>query len=185
MKFKNTPNRCLNVDGQEYWISRSVTVLGIIIVTDGEQGYVPLGRRGTALPDEVGKWGLPGGYLDFDETVGEALIREVWEELGLNLLELQTSYHFQGSLADPYMISSAPLRRQNVTLRFSALFEGDRPTELPALNPQVPVSEVETARWVPLTEALKMDLAFRHQDAIHHCLEHFSHWKSKVINTAK
>ncbi len=173
MKFNNTPNRCLTVDGQEYWISRSVTVLGIIIVQLGHRAYVPLGLRGTALPTEVGKWGLPGGYLDYGETVGEALIREVWEELGLNLLALKDRYHLHGSLTDPYFISSQPVRQQNVTLRFPVLLAGNEADELPPLIPQVPTSEVAATQWVSLADALAMPLAFNHQEVLQHCLTHY------------
>ena len=72
MEFKNRPNRCVEVNGEEIWISRSVTVLAVVIVvvddpqTDTIGAYVPLNKRGPGLPSEVGKWGLPGGYLDHD-----------------------------------------------------------------------------------------------------------------------
>ncbi|MEM9164375.1 MAG: NUDIX domain-containing protein, partial [Cyanobacteria bacterium P01_F01_bin.4] len=92
MKFKNRPNRCLDIQGEELWISRSVTVLPVILFVQETGIYVPLNKRGKALPDEVGKWALPGGYLDYDETAGEAVMREVWEELGLNIPALKEQH---------------------------------------------------------------------------------------------
>jgi 8-oxo-dGTP diphosphatase len=138
-----------------------------------EQTYVPLGLRGDALSDEVGKWGLPGGYLDYDETVGGALLREVWEELGLNLLELCGQYRFIGSLEQPYYVFSEPMRHQNVTLRFPALFFVEAFAQLPALLPKVTEDEVAETRWVSLKNALEMELAFGHQIIIKHCLENY------------
>ncbi|MEM9977634.1 MAG: NUDIX domain-containing protein, partial [Cyanobacteria bacterium P01_D01_bin.2] len=85
VKFPSTPNRCITVDGEEVWISRSVTVLAVLVVIYDGAAYVPLNKRGPDLPSEVGKWGLAGGYLDYDETTGGAVMREVWEELGLDL----------------------------------------------------------------------------------------------------
>ena len=57
-KFTSTPNRCVIVDGQELWISRSVTVLAILVVVHDGSAYVPLNKRGPDLPSEVGKWCL-------------------------------------------------------------------------------------------------------------------------------
>lgn len=180
MQFRNTPNQCITHQGKEYWMSRSVTVLGILFFVVGqptkenliENTYVPLGLRGIALPDEVGKWGLPGGYLDYDETVGEALLREVWEELGINLLALRQQYPFKGSLEQPYYVFSDPIRRQNVTLRFPAMFFVDDFEQLPALLPKVAEDEVAQTDWVTVETALSMELAFGHETIVDHCLKH-------------
>lgn len=171
MEFKNTPNRCVQVNGEEIWISRSVTVLPSLFFVQGQEAYVPLGLRGYGMPDECGKWSLPGGYLDYDETAGEAVIRETWEELGLNLIALQDQYRFEGSLDQPYYVLSQPWRRQNVTLRFPLMFFLGTEDLLPALNPQVSEEEVIEAKWFPLTEALEMPLAFYHHEILRHCLE--------------
>lgn len=174
MKFNNTENRCITVDGKELWISRSVTVLPVLIFVVGEQklanAYVPLGKRGHALPDEVGKWCLPGGYLDFDETAGGAVQREIWEEMGLNVPALQAAHTFIGQLDQPYFVFSEPRRRQNVTLRFPLLFNLADGTALPTLNPQVGAEEVSETQWFGLEEALAMELAFDHQVIMADCL---------------
>ena len=170
MKFNNTPNRCIQIDGQERWISRSVTVLPVLFFIVGSKGYVPLGKRGDGVPDEQGKWALPGGYLDYGETIGEAAIRETWEELGLNLTQLQVNHRFWGSLDQPYHVFSQPIRRQNVTLRFPLMFFLEQAEALPTLQPQVSTDEVLQAQWFSLEEALVMTLAFKHQEVMRHCL---------------
>lgn len=50
---------------------------GAVIVREGK---ILLQRR-----MDNGKWGLPGGLLDLDETYEEAAIREVREETGLDI----------------------------------------------------------------------------------------------------
>lgn len=170
MKFKNRLNRCIHHEGEELWISRSVTVLPALFFVRGDETYVPLGLRGNGLPDEVGKWALPGGYLDYDETAGEAVIRETWEELGLNLIALQAQYRHQGSLDQPYYVMSEPRHRQNISLRFTLMFFLEKDIPLPILDPQVPESEVVDARWFDLDEALSMPLAFYHAENMRHCL---------------
>ena len=149
MKFNNRPNQCV-------WISRAVAVLGIPFFQHKERVYVPLGQRSKLCPDEVGKFGLPGGYLDWDESASEALIREVWEELGLNLLALGEPS--AGSLEQPYYVFSDPTRnpKQNVSLRFHFTYLVD---ELPALTGS---DESENVQWVLVEDAMSMDLAFNH-----------------------
>jgi ADP-ribose pyrophosphatase YjhB (NUDIX family) len=46
-----------------------------------EAGEIVLIRRG--IEPGVGLWAQPGGFLEVDETVNQAAIRETWEETGL------------------------------------------------------------------------------------------------------
>jgi ADP-ribose pyrophosphatase YjhB (NUDIX family) len=46
-----------------------------------EAGEVVLIRRG--IEPGLGSWAQPGGFLEVDETVNQAAIRETWEETGL------------------------------------------------------------------------------------------------------
>jgi 8-oxo-dGTP diphosphatase len=58
---------------------------------------------------EGGKWGLPGGFLDRDETLAEGALRELREETG-----------WQGRVASLLRINSRPDRphedRQNIPI---------------------------------------------------------------------
>ena len=54
------------------------TVVGAAIVRDGRV----LAARRTSPPEAAGRWEFPGGKVDPGETDGEALEREVREELG-------------------------------------------------------------------------------------------------------
>ena len=172
MKFKSTPNRCIHHEGEEIWISRSVTVLPVLFFVSKGVYYVPLGQRGEDLPDAVGLWGLPGGYLDFDETATGAVHREVWEELGLDIPQLREQYRFEGNLEQPYEVYSQPLRRQNVTLKYALMFHLED-ADLPQLNPQVSQGEVVDAKWIEVSEALNMKLAFNHHEVMDQCLKDY------------
>lgn len=46
-----------------------------------ESGEIVLLRRG--IEPGLGAWAQPGGFLEVDETVNQAAIRETWEETGL------------------------------------------------------------------------------------------------------
>ena len=178
MKFKSTPNRCIHHKGEEIWISRSVTVLPVLFFVSKGIRYVPLGQRGEDLPDGVGLWGLPGGYLDYDETATQAVYREVWEELGLDIPQLLEDFRFEGDLNHPYQVYSTPLRRQNVTLKYPIMFYLED-AELPKLTPQVSKGEVVEARWFEVEEALKMPLAFNHHEVMQECLDRC--YRSKLL----
>lgn len=171
-KFPSTPNRCIIVDDEELWISRSVTVLAILVFVCNGSAYVPLNKRGPDLPTEVGKWSLAGGYLDYDETIGGAVMREVWEELGLNLQEFQTNHRLEGSLDQPSLVFSEPRRSQNVTMHYPLMVFLNEGTELPSLAPTVSKGEVAEVGWFSLEDTLKMELAFHHQDSLRRCLGH-------------
>ena len=172
MKFKSTPNRCIQHKGEEIWISRSVTVLPVLFFVSKGIQYVPLGLRGEDLPEAVGLWGLPGGYLDYDETTTQAVYREVWEELGLDLPQLKENFRFSGNFDHPYDIHSQPLRRQNVTLKYALMFHLED-ADLPKLDPKVSTGEVVEAKWVEVETAISMTLAFNHHEVIQECLEQY------------
>lgn len=72
--------------GKEYWISRSMAVAGFIVAVDEEDElYVLLERRGPGCPDNVGKLCGVCGYIDYDETRIDAMLRETYEETGFDL----------------------------------------------------------------------------------------------------
>ena len=56
-------------------------------VPDGWSGEaaVILTRRAEALSNHAGQWALPGGRLDTGESIEQAALRELWEEVGLQL----------------------------------------------------------------------------------------------------
>ena len=56
-------------DGKTYWYSRAIVCVSAVFCKDAEDNvYVLANQRGTATNKEVGKWNMPVGFLDFDET---------------------------------------------------------------------------------------------------------------------
>ena len=100
--------------GREHWISRSIAAVVCIIAKDksGDEYVLAVQRgKGTPDPEYVGKYCMPCGYLDYDETVAQAAQREVKEETGLTF-----------PVADFKLITinDNPFddKRQNVTFRY-------------------------------------------------------------------
>ena len=59
---------------------RPETAVGAVIVRDGQILLIKRGR-GPA----IGQWSVPGGRVEFGETMREAVVREVVEETGLRV----------------------------------------------------------------------------------------------------
>lgn len=177
--FKNRKNKAVTLsDGEVIWNSRSCAVVAQICLFSlvDHTWYILLGQRGTGTPDFQGYWGLPCGYLDWDETLCEAVIREVWEECGLYLPELSTNANFVD--ANSSLVSSAPFSdepwsitdktdntKQNISMHY-AVFIGWK-GEFPVLsNAFSEPNEVDNLAWVPMQKATQLVLAFDHHKRI-------------------
>jgi len=108
-------NYCIiDNEGREHWISRSIAVVIFVVAKDIRNNkYVLAVQRGKGTPDPeyVGKYCVPCGYLDFDETIAQAAQRELMEETGLN---------FPISDFKLININDNPSddKRQNITFRY-------------------------------------------------------------------
>lgn len=68
-----------------------ILVTGGAIIRD-EQGRILLQRR-----SDYGDWGLPGGGMNAGESVEETMIREVYEETGLVVIQYELYSVYTGS----------------------------------------------------------------------------------------
>jgi 8-oxo-dGTP pyrophosphatase MutT (NUDIX family) len=156
--FHHRENQCLKLpDGRELWLARSMAVVSTVVARVGKVDHVALLERGAALPDEVGKLCLPGGYLDWDETVFDAARREVFEETGLDVSDWKHA-------TEPWRIHDVPIGRQNVALHFYFVRAADALPPLSAdhAEPQ----EIARQVWLPLEHAAQLELAFGHQHVL-------------------
>ena len=109
-----------------------------IIIRDVSNRIVLIERRNQPLG-----WALPGGFVDYGETLEAAAAREAREETGLDLIDLQQFRAYSDPARDP--------RQHNISMVFTArgigtLQAGD---------------DACTARWFPL-DTLPAPLCFDH-----------------------
>ena len=106
---------------------------------------------------EGGKWGLPSGFLDRDETAEQGTLRELKEETG-----------WEGEIISLFRINSNPNRpmedRQNVVIEFT-------------VKPLHKVSERDNesteVEWIPEDDIPNLgELAFDHGETIKLYLEY-------------
>jgi 8-oxo-dGTP pyrophosphatase MutT (NUDIX family) len=151
--FKNRPNELITaIDGRKFYNSRSVAVVMVLCCSLNDKLYFAIEKRGTAQGlDKQGLWCLPCGYLDYSESGVEAIKRELWEEVGINLDEFCP----WDSDAQPWY----------VTLRYGAvLMVNALPTLIP--NNDAEPNEVADAKWITLEEIPNYEFAFGHDDVI-------------------
>ena len=99
------------------------------------------------------KWALPGGFVDMDETLEEAVSRELQEETGLDNIPLKQYRAFSDPDRDP--------RGRTVSVAFYAFVEGE--------NEVKGDDDATEAQWHNLNQLPK--LAFDHQQIIRKAID--------------
>lgn len=99
-----------------------------------------------------GMWALPGGFVDYGESVERAVIREVMEETSLQVRDLRQFHVYSEPDRDP--------RRHTVSVVFTAEGIGEP-------NAQDDAAEIAVFPWDSLPESL----AFDHQKILSDFLE--------------
>lgn len=98
-----------------------------------QKGKVLLASRPVDKPPAG--WEFPGGKLEAGETVQQAAVRELKEELNWNILPLDIIYR---------------LKKGNITLHFVRVIPADGTKPVPCENQQV--------KWVELSEDFPEDM---------------------------
>jgi 8-oxo-dGTP diphosphatase len=124
----------------------AVTVDALIIAKEDDCCRVLLIQRGQEPFKEM--WALPGGFVDMDEDLDDAISREVEEETGLKLNNFNQLRAFGKPDRDP--------RHRTITIAFYTYLENMLPVK--------GMDDAMNAQWF-LIDNLP-PLAFDHQDVI-------------------
>lgn len=60
--------------------------VGVGAMIFNDKGELLLTKRGQAAKNERGCWEIPGGSVDFGETLAQAIVREVKEEMDVDVV---------------------------------------------------------------------------------------------------
>lgn len=121
--------------------NRGISVDAVVV----HKNEILLIKRGVE-PDK-GKWGTPGGYVGWDESAEEAVVRELKEETGL----VAKSLRF-------LTVSSSPKRHPKQVITIAYVVEVEQPNAKKG-------DDADDVRWFPLS-TLPCPLAFDHEQTI-------------------
>lgn len=174
-KIMSRENRMIkDENGEELWISRSVVVICVVArITDDNKIEIIAEKRGP-LVSATGRWCFPCGYLDYDEDLTDAVIREVQEETGYTLERKDVKF---------IDINSKPEgKKQNVGIRHIAFIDNDKKQ---ISDFELDTNEVTELKWIEIGESVgnifnidvnKLDCvkwAFNHKSLIIHIINEY------------
>ena len=174
-KIMSRENRMIKGEnGEELWISRSVVVICVVArITDDNKIEILAEKRGP-LVSATGRWCFPCGYLDYDEDITDAVIREVQEETGYTLERKDVNF---------IDINSKPEgKKQNVGIRHIAFIDNDKKQ---ISDFKLDTNEVTELKWIEIGESVgnifnidvnKLDCvkwAFNHKSLIIHIINEY------------
>jgi len=124
-------------------------------IIENNKGQILLAQA----PNWNNKWTLPGGHIDPGEKISEAVVREVKEEVGLEV-------EFVDVVAWGELIDSKDFHRPAHFIYFDGYCQ--------VINEEVKLDNVEIKKykWVTPEEALKLDLADSFPDTIQKFIEY-------------
>lgn len=117
--------------------------VAVVMTADNNEGSVLLTRRASSLRAHSGQWALPGGRLDLGESAEDAALRELREEVNLELPKTSVL-----GLLDDYSTRSG----YRIT---PVVVWADRDSHGLSPNP----SEVASVHTAPFSELAKKGLA--------------------------
>jgi 8-oxo-dGTP diphosphatase len=127
-----------------------VTVDPIIFAIEDNQLKVLLVKRGT--DPYKGKWSIPGGFVNIDESLEEAAHRELEEETGVKNVYMEQLYTYGKPKRDP--------RYRIISVAFFALIDH---TKLNMTQPSKG-NEIIKSEWFPINKL--PETAFDHKEMI-------------------
>lgn len=167
--FKRTTQNCECYDNEGNfigWFSRSMAVVNFVLARDNDGDICVLASqrgKGTPDPEFVGAWNCCCGYLDFNESLADAAVREVYEETGVDIdCDVQV-----------WNINSSPNeKRQNVTVRhYTFLPNKTTLYEKQFSHKHNEKDEVDEIRFIKVKDVDRYKWAFGHDKLINELIK--------------
>ncbi len=130
------------------WPRPMVTVDAAVFTFSGDKARVLLINRGNE--PFKGKWALPGGFIDMDEELEDAVVRELEEETGLTGVRLELMRTFGTVGRDP--------RGRMITIVYMGIATEGQDTIKAG-------DDAAQAQWFDI-ENLPKEMAFDHDEVV-------------------
>ena len=147
-------------------LKRAAVVIALVEAGDGShETALLLTLRAASLRAHRGQWALPGGRCDEGETAVKAALRELHEELGLEL----TPEHVLG-LLDDYPTRSGYLITPVVVWAANSAALSPNPQEVASVH-RIALQEIERAEafdFIAIPESTRRVIRFHHAGRLIH-----------------
>jgi len=159
-------HKILGVDGKEYYIHRNIGVAGFLFRYYEGNLQVLANQRGSGTSNHNYLWNCPCGFLDYDETLKMACIREIQEECKFIIDSNKIScFEINDSLTS---------YSQNVSHRFYALLNKNDSINEIGIGTEGELNEINDVKWINIQDINNYKWAFNHDYVIHSiCLKKF------------
>ena len=137
-----------------YDYPRPAVTADCVVITKEKEPKVLLIQRGHE--PFKGCWAFPGGFMNMDETTEQCAVRELAEETGLKVADIQQIGAYSKVDRDP--------RGRTVTVAYLAVI--DKPEAVKGLD------DAAKAQWFPISALPK--LAFDHEEIMRDAKKLFS-----------
>lgn len=186
-KFNNRPNDRIRIQSSnvniDYWISRAPAVVGMIFAKTIEGTKILVIKRSKNMRNEPNKYGAPSGFLDWNESGYDGMMREVYEETSLYIPDYEKYVTFSND-KKPFMVIDDPNedKNQNISLFYIIMLdftiENSNIDLCPYYIENYKNKETSMVCWLHLSDfqgSADKDLpwAFNHNDKIHSAINYY------------
>ena len=124
---------------------------GVPVIIQNSKNEILLGKRDSKSVYYPLYWGLPGGMVDYGEHLENAAVREVKEELGVDIQIIKRSDAIYENLPKP------ECKLHTIDIPFYAKIISGIPK---------PKDETSEVKWFKPSEIKNMKLAYSHRDIL-------------------
>jgi 8-oxo-dGTP diphosphatase len=149
------------------WPRPMVSVDAAVFTFSGKRAKLLLINRGNE--PFKGQWALPGGYIEIDEELEDAVVRELQEETGLSNVPMEQMRTFGRCGRDP--------RGRQITIVFMGVAEKKQTKAKPG-------DDAAKAKWFDI-EKLPKNMAFDHNEVTRFAIARFKKKKIYRLNAKR
>ncbi len=130
---------------------KKMIVLGVPVIIQNDKGEILLGKRNKEPIFYPNTWGLPGGLIEYDETIEKTGKREVMEELGVEIKILKRSKN----VYEDFPNENCRIHLVDIPL-YARIIKGVPRTK----------NETSEVKWFKPEKIKKMKLAYNHKEIL-------------------